>query len=205
MSISLVLCCSKQYEHHLDGYMAAVAQLHRQPDEVIVVTDNAVPAFDCTLIRTTKPWVLGDWYNLGFAAATCDWVVWTGADDRLMPHALDQVDACDADVLAFGLQYSTGQRWMPFAPTAEQVLRVEENLVPCGSPVRRELWQEMPFHSEFYPFDDWAFWVGCAAQGATFATTHTLDVDYDYGPGHINPPLEPTRTQIAKWAKGLKP
>lgn len=183
--------------------MQAVNALTVKPDEIVLVTDGVVPNFHCTLVSTDKPWNLGDWYNLGFAVASGDWVVWTGADDRLRPHALDQVPTCQADVLALGLQYNTGQRWLPQQVTADQVLQVSQNLVPCGSPVRRSLWQGIPFQPQLYPFDDWAFWVGCAAQGATFATTHTIDVDYDYGPGHIDPPLEPTRTQIAEWAKGL--
>jgi len=203
MSISLVVCCSKKYEHHLPGYMEAVDALTTKPDEVVLVTDGVVPDFDCTLINTDQGWNLGNWYNLGFAAATADWVVWTGVDDRLRPHALEQVRTCQADVLAFGLQYTTRQKWLPLTVTAEQVLQVKENLVPCGSPVRRSLWQGIPFQPQLYPFDDWAFWVGCAAQGAIFTTTNTIDVDYDYGPGHINPPIEPTRTHIAEWAKGL--
>lgn len=203
MTISLVVACSLAYEHHLDGYLAAVDVLSVRPDEIVVVSDGVKPIIDCTLVTTDEAWNLGHWYNLGFTAATSEWVVWTGVDDRLRPTALDQVANCRADVLAFGLQYTTGQRWMPGAPTADQVLAVDENLIPCGSPVRRDLWQGVPFQPEFYPLDDWAFWVGCAAQGAQFATTHVIDVDYDYGPDHINPPKEPTRTRIAEWAKGL--
>ena len=53
-----------------------------------------------------------------------DWVVWIGADDRFRPTALDGIERDDADVVALGFQYDTGQTWMPH-PTRERVLRVE--------------------------------------------------------------------------------
>lgn len=204
MNVSLVIACSQQYEHHLYGYVESVRNLNRQPDEIVVVTDNAVPDFDCTLVRVNEPWNLGAWYNKGFAAASGDWIVWTGADDRFKPHALDKIDACQSDVLMFGLDYSTGQKWTPGAVTAEQVLKVASNLVPCGSPVRRELWEGINFNPDLYPFDDWGFWVGCAFQGATFEPTNTLDIDYAHGPEHLNPPLEPTRSKIVHWLTTLE-
>ena len=204
MTVSLVVACSKAYEHHLPGYMESVSALNRPPDEIVLVTDEVVPSFDCTWVRTDEPWNLGAWYNRGFDSASGDWIVWTGADDRFRPHALDKIDDCDADVLMFGLQYTTGQTWQPSNVSAAEVLRVQNNLVTCGSPARKHLWETIPFQPQLYPFDDWAFWVGCAYQDATFEPTLTLDIDYDYGPNHLNPPMEPHRTHSREWLESLE-
>jgi hypothetical protein len=204
MGISLVIACSELYSHNLSSFMQSISDLHRKPDEIVLVTDSVKPEFDCTIVADAGEWVLGNWYNLGFEAATQEWIVWTGVDDRLRPHALDSIDNSLADVIPFGLHYSTGQIWIPSNVSAESILRISDNLVPCGSPVRKRFWELQPFVPELYPFDDWAFWVGCAHNGAKFMPTFTIDVDYDYGIGHINPPMEPHRTNIIEWAKGLK-
>lgn len=204
VKISLVIACSQQYAHHLDGYMQAVQQLNRQPDEIVLVTDTVKPSFECVVIRTEAEFQFGEWFNLGFAAATGDWVVWPGADDRLRPHALDHIDASLADVIAYGLQYSTGKIWIPAVTDAHNILQVQQNLITCGSPVRKRLWEQTPFQPELFPFEDWAFWVGCAHNNARFTSTLTIDVDYAYGDDHFIPPLEPTRSLIMQWSKGLQ-
>lgn len=199
-----MIACSQQYEHHLSGFLASVETLNRKPDEIVLVTDNVTPTFDCTLVRMNEPWNLATWYNKGFKAASGDWVVWTGSDDRFKPHALDGLDDCGAEVFMFGMDYSTGQKWTPGHVTAQDILKVSSNLVPCGSPVRRHLWENIPFIPDLYPFDDWGFWVGCAYQGATFTPTQRLDIDYTHGPDHLNPPLEPTRSKIVEWLRSLE-
>lgn len=203
VTISIVIACSQQYAHHLDDYMNAVAQLDRQPDEIVLVTDKVQPTFNCVRVQAPDRWNLGEWYNLGFDAASSDWIVWTGADDRLRPHALNTIDTTNADVIAFGLHYTTGQTWMPANIRNADILKVQHNLVTCGSPVRKQLWQATAFEPDLAPFEDWAFWVGCAHNNAQFTSTRTLDVDYTYGSDHIAPAEEPTRTRIQQWLKGL--
>lgn len=204
MDISLVIACSAAYRHHLDGYLQAVHELDRAPDEIVLVTDSVSSSVEYKRVLVDTQWNLGAWYNAGVAASSGDWVVWTGADDRFMSHALNSLDDCKSDVYAFGLQYTTGQVWLPQNLTAQRILEVRENLVPCGSPFRRHLWEQVPFQPQFFPLDDWAFWVGCAAIGATFECSPNLDVLYEYGPSHINPPMEPTRTHIAQWVRELQ-
>lgn len=203
VTISIVIACSNAYAHHLDGYMQAVRKLNRQPDEIVLVTDTIKPDFDCVVVRTENTFQFGEWFNLGFEAASSDWIVWPGADDRLRQHALDQIDASLSDVIAFGLQYSTGQIWIPALVNAQTILQVQENQIPCGSAVRKRFWEATPFQPDLFPFEDWAFWVGCAHNGARFTSTMTIDVDYSYGNDHFVPSLEPTRTQIEQWSKGL--
>jgi hypothetical protein len=203
VSISLVIACSQQYAHHLDGYMQAVEKLNTQPDEIVLVTDTIKPDFECVRVQAQSKFLFGEWFNLGFDAASSDWVVWPGVDDRLRAHALDQLRVITADVYAFGLQYTTGQIWIPSNITNEAILQVDENKVTCGSPVKRSLWEQTPFQTQLTPFEDWAFWVGCAHNKARFMSSLTLDVDYAYGNDHTIPPSEPTRSLIMQWSKGL--
>ena len=204
MTISVVVACSDAYAHHLPAWAASVAALTRQPDEVIVAAES-FPVLDLptwTYVPLDMAEVsFGALWNQAIRAASCEWVAWIGADDTYRAHALDGIERDDADVVAFGFQYDTGQAWLP-QPTNAGVRAVDSNHVPCGSPFRRSLWDSMPIPAQFGPLADWGFWTGLAFVGARFATTGRIDVDYAFA-GHVNPPLEPTRTQMRDWVQSL--
>jgi hypothetical protein len=206
VSIGVVVCAGTGYLDHLPGWWESVQGLTTAPDMVVIVTDDVaaatatVPAgVSCTIVAGSVPFVFADWLNAGFAACDTDWVVWCGVDDRYYPHALDGIDGADADVVAYGFRYSTGQVWpaQAFTGTAEDA--VARNPVPCGSPVRRWLWQAHPFQA-FPPYriggEDWLFWVQAAECGARFAATGREDVLYDYGPHHFEPDYMEIRSRI---------
>ena len=148
------------------------------------------------------PWwddfAFSDMLNLGFEYCDTDWISWIGIDDRYRPHALDKLDSCEADVLALGFEYDTGQIWTPANVTAEQILSLQANMIPCGSPVRRELWNEHPFDQRISPYEDWCFWIGTAVAGATYESTLNIDVDYAYA-GHFVPCDVKARSTAAQY------
>lgn len=205
MTIGVCVVASDLYKHHVAGWAESVAALTTQPDEILVVTESPV----WTGLRDWS-WLRLDVTNVEFGALwrqalrrmRTDWVVWIGADDRFRPTALDGIERDDADVVALGFQYDTGQTWMPH-PTRERVLRVEANEVTCGSAFRRALFDDSLMSPEFGPLADWAFWVGLAAKGARFTSTGRIDVDYAFA-GHVNPAAEPWRTQIHEWSRTVQ-
>lgn len=206
MSVGVVVCAGTGYLHHLPAWWESVTALATPPDHVVIVTDDVaaaamtVPAgVTCVVTQGSTPFVFADWLNAGFAACPTDWVAWCGVDDRYAPHALDGIDGTDADVVAFGFRYTTGQVWAEGAFTGTTVDAVVRNPIPCGSPVRRWLWEAHPFQA-FPPHhiggEDWLFWVQAVECGARFASTGRIDVTYDYGPEHYEPDYSEIRERI---------
>ena len=181
MSIGIVVCCSQKYAEHLPGWYESVQALNTQPAHIVVVTDTVVPDFPCTTVLMQGAFQFGAWLNAGVEVCPTEWVAWIGVDDRYRPHALDDIDRDDLDVVAFGLQYSTGLVWpsQGFVGTVQDAL--ERCPVPCGSPFRRSLWTASPFVEDHPLIEDWAFWVGLVKHGARIGATGRIDVDYAYG------------------------
>jgi hypothetical protein len=206
-----VIAVCHTYAHFAADWARSVRGLTTKPDKVVIaatdpvaVVDAIAGRIDATVIQAAEPFGYGRYLNQAVAACDTDWIVWAGIDDRYRPVALDGLRFTQADVVGFGLQYGTGtQAWRPAAVDPNSVLQVRSNLVPCGSPFRRWVWERIPFQPDLAPFEDWAFWVGAASLGARFATTGRIDVDYAIHPQQIVPPDEPTRSQIEAWARTL--
>ena len=145
-----------------------------------------------------QDFAFSDMMNLAFEHCQTEWISWVGIDDRYRPHALDKIDSCAADVLALGFQYDTGQIWTPANVTREQVLGMHANMIPCGSPVRRWLWERNTFDQRIAPFDDWCFWIGTAVTGASYECTLDIDVDYAYA-GHKVPSDSLARATVKQY------
>lgn len=193
------------YTHFLPGWCESIAALTTQPDAVVIAATNPTDVaplltIDATVVQAGSAFSFGGYLNTATAACPTDWVAWIGVDDRYRPHALDDVDRDDADVVAFGMQYEQGGTWMPNVTHIDMAA----NYVPCGSPFRRALWERLPFQPHLAPFEDWALWAGFAHLGARFTTTGRIDFDYAQHADQIVPPMEPTRTRIAEWLTTLE-
>ena len=203
MTISVITTCHT-YERFLPGWINSVVSLNKQPDEIIIaatrpdlVTDAIRPfdGFVKIVPAPEGPWVFANSLNTAIENATGDWIVWVGADDRYYPHALDKVEQTEEDILCIGLEFKGGswKRPIPVAPTREDILSIRYgNMVPCGSPFRREVWEANPFDPAYTPYEDWAFYVKAAKEGFTFATTGTVDYEYAVHAEQQRPDEEPT-------------
>jgi len=191
------------YPEKINGWIESVHKLNRQPDEIVLVLWDEIVLTDLDLdgIKVV-PWsgdfAYSDMMNLAVENCDTDWIAWIGVDDRYRPHALDKIDNCAADVLALGFHYDTGQIWSPAKTTAEEILSMRANMIPCGSPFRKWLWEKIPFDQSIAPFDDWVFWLGTALSNATYDSTLDLDVDYEYA-GHWVPNDSEARATISDW------
>jgi hypothetical protein len=191
------------YPQDIPGFIESVRSLNRKPDKVVLVLFHEIDRTDLdldgiTVIDWHGDFAFSDMMNLAFENCQTDWVSWVGIDDRYRSHALDKIDTCAADVLALGFQYDTGQIWTPANVTNEQVQSLHANMITCGSPVRRWLWERNPFDQTIAPFDDWCFWVGTAVSGATYDCTLNIDVDYAYA-GHTVPSDSLARATVAQY------
>ena len=191
------------YPDDIAGWIESVRSLNRKPDKIVLVLNIEIDKSDfdldgITVVGWFGDFAFSDMMNLAFENCQTEWVSWIGIDDRYRPHALDKIDTCAADVLALGFQYDTGQIWTPANVTNEQVQSLHANMITCGSPVRRWLWERNSFDQRIAPFDDWCFWVGTAVSGATYDCTLNIDVDYAYA-GHTVPSDSLARATVAQY------
>lgn len=201
-SVGVVAICHG-YPQHIDGWLKSVRELNRQPDEIVLVLWSGIDTSHLDLNNVKVVFWDGDFefgsmMNLAFESCNTDWIAWIGIDDRYRPHALDKIDSCEADVLALGFQYNTGQLWTPARTNGEEILALHANMIPCGSPVRKWLWKRQPFEQKYAPVDDWTFWIGTALSGATYDATLDIDVDYDYA-DHWVPDESKVRATVTQY------
>jgi hypothetical protein len=191
------------YPEKINGWIESIQQLNRKPDEVVLVLWDEIILDDLNLdgikvIAWSGDFEFSEMFNLGIANCNTDWIAWIGIDDRYRSHALDKIDSSTADVLALGFQYDTGQLWTPSKTTADEILSMRANMIPCGSPFRKWLWEKIPLDETVAPWSDWIFWLGTALSGATYDATLDIDVDYEYE-GHFVPNDGQARVVIADW------
>jgi len=195
------------YQARLPEWARAVAALDRQPDEVIIAVDDLPGRIinelelilrDFWIVPSERAWrhhpqVL---INEAIAVSESEWICKMDADDLILPHALTPLNDLDADVLMFGISHG-GQDLQLQGVTAEAILTRQANLVFSGSPFRRRLWETNRFRDMIY--EDWAFWIGCAEQGARFHPSGTIDYIYTIHDGQIS-----ARSDSAYWASVVR-
>lgn len=191
------------YPEKIPGWVDSVRALNRKPDEIVLVLWDQIILDDLDLdgikvIGWSGDFEFSNMMNLAIENCKTDWIAWIGIDDRYRPHALDKIDTTQADVLALGFEYDTGQIWSPTVTHAEEILSMRANMIPCGSPFKRWLWERIPFDQSIAPSDDWQFWLGTALSGATYDSTLDLDVDYEYA-GHWVPNESECRARLMQW------
>ena len=116
-SIGVVGICHG-YPEKINGWVAAVRDLQTKPDEIVLVLWTGIDKTELDLDGIKVIDWNGDFeYSnmMNFAIENCqtDWIAWIGIDDRYRPWALNKLKETDADVLALGFQYDTGQVWLP--------------------------------------------------------------------------------------------
>lgn len=187
MSVGIVaVAYGDKYRAFLPRWMRAVTMLERQPDRVMIVTDDVPSAIaalgDVYLSSAVFKQAQGTFVNHpqvlvneAIASVQTEWVCKMDIDDVIFPHALNNLDRTDADVYMFGIQLS-GQ-WLPARhATRADILKSPHNLVFSGSPFRRWVWEKA--HYRDMVCEDWMFWIDAARNGARFHASP--DIDYEY-------------------------
>lgn len=209
MSVGIVTTCYS-YFHFLPDWTKSVANLNRKPDKVVLATKNPSHQHVLQISEQTKcdfvavkidQWNFADALNTAISACNTDWIVWIGCDDWFYPHALDGWENSKYDVVNFGLEFpDKSYKRIQNPPTKEDVLDLSNrNLMPCGSPFRRYLWENIPFSKELSPYEDWGFSIGAAIQNAKFGSTERIDYVYRIHRDQIRYDDAPIIKRISQW------
>lgn len=208
MSVGVVtVAVGDAYQSRLPSWVQAVADLDRPPDAVTIAVDDIPTDLadevlailpTAQIIHSTREWrhhpqVLA---NDAVQHTGTDWICKMDADDVILPHALTPLDGLDADVLMFGIELD-GTAHLRGDISREEILSRRANVVFSGSPYRRHLWEQNHYRDMI--FEDWAFWIGCAEQGARFVTSNTVDYVYTRHDGQMS-----ARSDTAYWTSVVR-
>lgn len=185
VSVAVVTTCvGKPYHEFLSQWIRAVLKLERKPDEIVISTDLIkeeiwLPDGLVRYVPVTEESKSGHWafsVNEAIAVTSSDWICKIDVDDLILPHALNEIDVCEADVYCFGIKIDDRDRYATLL-TAEAILATDDPQIFSNSPFKRWVWEANPYEDMFY--EDALFWYGAAIEGATFAASPTID--YVYG------------------------
>lgn len=172
-------CVNEPYHHFINQWKQSIGKLERRPDEVIIATDlvnEATQSDDCTLVPIKNKPQSGNWtvaVNDAIAHSQSDWIAKIDIDDLILPHALNEIDSCEADVYCFGIQID-GQE---IFAEPKGLLQQSDPKIFSNSVYRRWVWEKNPYQDIFC--EDALFWYLAAHEKATFAVSKR--VDYIYG------------------------
>lgn len=172
-------CVNEPYHYFIDQWKQSVGKLERQADEVIIATDlvnEVTQSDDCTLVPIKNEPKSGNWtvaVNDAIAHSQSDWIAKIDIDDLILPHALNEIDSCEADVYCFGIQID-GQ---DILAEPKGLLEQPDPKIFSNSVYRRWVWEKNPYQDIFC--EDALFWYLAAHENATFAVSKR--VDYIYG------------------------
>lgn len=174
------------YHNFLGEWSQAVAALETKPDVITIVHDGVTQSTrDAVNNLIDVLWVEDHFtqfeyhpqylINTAISLTRADWIMKLDVDDLVLPHALNGVKDCQADVLNLGYRVGAAE-FLSQRVSTEQVLQRSSNLISSCSPFRKWLWHRNPFKD--ISFDDWGFWFEAAREGATFDATGTVDYIY---------------------------
>ena len=141
----------------------------------ILISDRhvEVPSFIDLIVQPFNS--MGEALNLGCARVETDWLIPLGFDDLLLDGALEPINST-ADVYGFPLQLS-GLRsgLMNYLGGYDHMSTLQHNPMACGTAMRRELMQEIPFRDAIYC--DWIHHCETSFFGKTFEYSHVPRVN----------------------------
>jgi glycosyltransferase involved in cell wall biosynthesis len=172
-------CVNEPYHYFINQWKQSIGKLERRPDEVIIATDlvnEVTQSDDCILVPIKNKPKSGNWtvaVNDAIAHSQSDWISKIDIDDLILPHALNEIDSCEADVYCFGIEID-GQKRLA---EPNGLLEQPDPKIFSNSVYRRWVWEKNPYQDIFC--EDALFWYLAACENAVFAAS--TKVDYIYG------------------------
>ena len=190
-TISLPLAVwGEEYVHFIPKWWNGVRLLKRQPDEIVLVSDNDL------LLESVPDWVhvpvkrirsvhhdFAEWWNIAVLNCTSEWFAICNVDDYFLPDALSEVDEAErqgCNFLVDKLQVKqTGEIW---SGVWDPETIPQRFTLPGAEPMRRDLFFEAGGYRKGFRFVDWALAVDIIHKGlAKPFTASTVRAVFDNG------------------------
>jgi hypothetical protein len=154
------------YDHFISRWQDGVRSLTRQPDEIVVVTDEANKhvldkiELHIKVQKHTLPHSDYRLWDFAIRQCTSKWVAICNIDDQFLPEALNEIDEADrlgANLLIDCLEVKGGTQvwfgdWIP-----ERI--PQAFTMPGAEPMTKELYLAGGGYDYNYQFPDWALAV----------------------------------------------
>lgn len=160
------------YGKFLDRWQDGVRSLNRQPDEVIIVTDEANKELlekidlNCKIQRHWLPRADYGLWDYAIRQSTSKWIAICNVDDQFIAEALDEIDKADKekcnlvlDALLFkNSSHIWSGDWIP-------ELIPQRFTMPGAEPMTKKLYVDGGGYNSDFLFPDWALAVHWAQKG----------------------------------------
>ena len=189
-TISLPLAIwGEGYGEFLDRWLEGVHGLARQPDEIVLVTDEQNYGLRTKLetdMQLQTHYLKAQDYRLwdyAIRQATSDWIAICNVDDVFLPHALDTIDQADREgynlLIDSLVVKQTGHVWRGYWDAGMIPYRFT---MPGAEPMRKDLYIEAGGFDYKFQYPDWALAVKMVAKGiARPFTSNTERIIFDTG------------------------
>lgn len=180
------------YSEFLPRWWDGVASLQRQPNEIVIVTDqaNAQAALESLRALPIPTRVIpfngnnyAEFWNKAIAESTSDWIAICNVDDMFLPEALNQIDQADDggyNLVCDSIQDKDSNN---VVMSSWDQNNIGTNWSMVGAePMRKDLWQAAGGFRPGYLFADWALAMDMAKTNKVKAfDASTIRIIYDRG------------------------
>jgi hypothetical protein len=158
-TVTIVSCAWGEHRRFVDRWAAAVRNLTRQPDDVIIAWNGA------GLWKHRQAGLL----DAAIRSAGTEWVWVLDIDDEALPTGLDGIDELgpEVDVWLTGYTTSEGRTYVPPRMTNAMYLAHPGNPYTGASAFRRQSYLNVGGFADV-AFQDWSLWRRMAQEGCRF-------------------------------------
>jgi hypothetical protein len=181
------------YAQFFERWQEGVATLARQPDEIVIVTDEAnknLPVrYHLDIALQTHYLKASDYRLWDYAIRQCssDWVAICNIDDKFLPNALDQIDEADeagANLLVDSLRVKGNDHLWTGHWDANTI--PQRFTMPGAEPMRKDLYIAAGGYDYNFRFPDWALAVHMVHKSlARPFTARTERIIFDTGADRV--------------------
>lgn len=174
MSVGVIIPVIDIDLHFLPGALEAIDAMEPPPDVVTVIHDGSdailayVDVCKCNSFHNKDKRGTGAAINQGIRETYTDWIICQGADDRLKPWFVDEIQRADqsCDILATGYEVVGNGDPLVLPPPS---ITPTNRGIPFISPFRRSLYTDKGLRWDENPLNyrnDGQWWSDCIDAGA---------------------------------------
>jgi len=188
----------ENYDQFLPEWLDGIKNLNTKPKRIIVCSDRPreIKNVEVIVKPVEKDWKVPNPHYANFICNYTDteWILLMDIDDVIDANCLDGLNDVNADVWLMGININGQEKYFPPQMSNESISS-DSNCYFCfGSPFKRQLALDNPFHDS--PYTDWIFWRQIARAGAKFECANKIGYRYrrDFGNS-----MSGWANQDAKW------